>query len=358
MKKLLFLLIITMSSYSLFSQIIINDEDMPQEDDTIRLSVSLSVNGVDYEKTGENYTWDFSELTPVYQRVDTFINTIDAPPVYFIKFIPYVVSNLAMPLLEFDYIPGLEFTDTYSFFKSTDEEFRDVGFAFKLSGIPIPVKYDKPDIYYRFPVEYGDMDSCRSEYGIDLLGYAYFGGWKKRVNHVDGWGTLLTPFGSYETIRIKSDITRYDSVYFDSLSFGFSINRNIKEYKWMGKDFGLPLLKISEEGLLINVEYIDSIRHLNPGISHHGKLTEDEITVYPNPSDGSFIVDIETNDFITVNFMVYSTNGIQILSTEEKELVKGSNRINFNYKEKFKSGFYYLIIKSENDVYIRKLIIR
>lgn len=52
MKKLLFLLIITISSYSLFSQIIINDEDMPQEDDTIRLSVSLSVNGVDYEKAG------------------------------------------------------------------------------------------------------------------------------------------------------------------------------------------------------------------------------------------------------------------------------------------------------------------
>jgi hypothetical protein len=80
------------------------------------------------------------------------------------------------------------------------------------------------------------------------------------MNFVDGWGTLKTPFGIFSVIRIKSLISQRDSLYIDSLGTGFPMQRTITEYKWLGKNSGIPILQISEEGFSVTAIYRDSTR--------------------------------------------------------------------------------------------------
>ncbi|MCD4746093.1 MAG: hypothetical protein K8R58_07325 [Bacteroidales bacterium] len=259
MRKITLLLIYFTFFYSIsFAQIVIDQHDMPNVGDTIRCSTTYSTNGVDYTLTGQDYTWDFSELNYVSQKVDTFVHVWSTPLTYQLVFLYPFVATIASPQADFDLIPNFEITEAYQYCKETSSEYKEVGTGFKLNGIPLPLKYDEPDILYKFPLENGDIDSCISIFEFDIPGIGHYSRTKKRINTVDGWGTLITPLGTFETLRIKSEIFQRDSLYIDSLGFGFPINSSKIEYKWLAKEFGIPLLTITKSGILPpTVKYID-----------------------------------------------------------------------------------------------------
>jgi hypothetical protein len=129
-----------------------------------------------------------------------------------------------------------------------------------VQGAPLPAKYDVPDKYYQFPMNPGTNWSSTSNFEISIPDFAYLGIQKSRTSIVDGWGTLITPFGTFQTLRVKSMITEYDSIYIDSISMGIPLLRNITEYKWLAKDQGIPVLQINEEGNITTAIYRDSVR--------------------------------------------------------------------------------------------------
>lgn len=52
---------------------------MPSAGDTVRKSFALDFTGIDFSVTGENYLWDFSQLKPASQTVDTFVTVSSVP---------------------------------------------------------------------------------------------------------------------------------------------------------------------------------------------------------------------------------------------------------------------------------------
>jgi hypothetical protein len=276
----------------LYGQITIDNTDMPAPGDTIRLSSTLDLLGINFSATGQNYTWDFSMLEALSQTVDTFVTIQETPWVYQLVF--FTSSNQAKKLTEFDQFPGFEVSETYEYFNNSSNDYRSVGVGVTMNGLPLPNKYESPDIIYKFPVQYGSQDSSVSSYEFDIPGIGYAGGWKKRVNHVDGWGTLITPYGEFETIRMKTNIQQYDSLYIDSLGFGFPVFRNYDEYKWLGKDFGAPLCRV-EDGLIPTFTYIDSVR--NSFTSQEDILEEKfDVRISPNPFYDNLIVELEVDE--------------------------------------------------------------
>lgn len=260
MKKFLFLLIFISIVFGSFSQIVINQNDMPNVGDTIRFNTTYNLGAIDYTLTGPGYNWDYSSLSTILpQNADTFVHVWNTPLLYQIVFLYPFVSTIAQPQADFDLIPNLTLSDVYKYYKESSSEFKEVGTGFTVNGIPLPFKYDEDDIIYRFPLEFGDSDSSTSSFSINIPGLGYYGSVKKRVNFVDGWGTLTTPFGTFEVLRMKTVINQHDSIYIDTLNFGLPINTETIEYKWLGKTFGRPLLKISKTGFLPAVaEYIYS----------------------------------------------------------------------------------------------------
>ena len=353
MLKEVFFIVAVLFPAITFSQIVIDQSDMPQPDDTIRQSSAIETGSINYQATGSNFIWDFSQLVPLSQKVDTFVTVQQTPLVY--QFVFFLSANLASPGQNFDQLPGFQVTDYYNYYENSSSEYKSVGFGISLNGLPIPNKFDDPDIMYRFPLTMGDVDSSFSSFNLSVPGLGYYGGWKKRLNQVDGWGELITPYGSFETIRLRSDIIQYDSLYIDSLGFGLPVLRNYIEYKWLGKDFGIPLCYITDDGLLPTIDYIDSVRNLSP-ISNVSLISNKEISIHPNPFHDRLVVNFPVKSAGEAVFRFINIHGTEV-ELRREYLDNPPNIQSFVLTGlNLHPGLYILDVQLNNQHYFHKIV--
>jgi hypothetical protein len=357
---ILFILIAT----NLSGQITITSDDMPKPGDTLRQSITLVLDSIDYESTGENYTWDYSELTVMLQQVDTFVSVSSTPALYQAVFnnqflFPDYKATVAKKLMEFDLIPNLEVTDTYQFFKETGEDYREVGLGITLAGIPLPIMYQDIDTLYRFPLEYGVLDSTRASISIDIPNLGYLGVDRKRRNSVDGWGTLITPYGEFPTLRVKTEIYEYDSVYIDSLNIGFPVIREYVEYKWLANGFSLPLLTVTGEGLVVSASYIDSVRTIFVGMDEDPDELDFDFKAYPNPASEYLSINYELFDPSRVIISFYSLYGKEVtrIMTTAQDRGLYNKLININ-EAGLRPGIYLLYLQIDGRARVKRIMIQ
>jgi hypothetical protein len=332
---------------TVFSQIVINQSDMPKEGDTLRVSITNTIPG-DYSQTGPNMTWDFSGLYKTGQQINSFVNMSDVPLLYWITFIPGVVSNLASPGNNLPAFPGIPFSDFYTFYKKSPSLFSDAGFAFQLSGIPIMLKYDSADEYYQLPCTYGNTWTSHSSASFSIPGMVYFSSSKSRSSQVDGWGSLTTPFGTFQTIRVKSEVMEHDSIFLDSLGFGFPFTRNVTEYKWLGKGQGIPLLQISEEGVTATATYRDMVSHT--GIK---ELSGGSFKIFPNPSTG-FCTIYMAGKKIPSHLQILNVQGLIVLEQELHN--SGIKAVSLDLST-LVAGAYMIRLMDKDAIYTGKVLI-
>lgn len=341
----------------LSAQVTITSNDMPSPGDTVRKSNAAGTSGIDYTITGENHNWDFNPLFPLFQTVDTFASVSSVPFLYQVIFIPNIVANLAQKYPEADTL-GVPVSDPYRFFKNTSSQFTDIGFAVTVNDIPIPLKFDNPDVIYNFPVEYGDVDSSYSGVGFGVPDLGYISIDRKRVNMVDGWGTLSTSFGTFDVLRMKSVVEETDSIYIDSISFGQAIDRFYTEYKWLSPGYVEPLLQVTEEGPLLTVAWMDSVFNPPTAAPEHMQ-TENRLTVYPNPLSTSGHVEISLKAPGRLDIAVFDLTGTEVAKLFDGRLSQGEHQIAINRRHtKLKSGIYFIRMQNAEGVITRKLVIR
>lgn len=263
-KKLFFLFLLAIFFGPVRSQIIITSTDMGTVNDTVRLNVKQTLPNFNQNLTGANYNWDYGFLIADSQRVEKFI-----PPAStgypFVAFL----STYAMVNNNPDQIPfallGSAPTNAYNFYKKTGSQLTISVMGVTSAGTALPIPLSPADVIYNFPVKYGNTDSSNSGYANALPGLGYFSKKQKRVNTVDGWGLLTTPCGTFNTLRVKSVITVNDSLYLDTLGFGFNIPPvTTYEFKWLAAGRKLPVLEIDAAGLgtaltVTNVLFQDSL---------------------------------------------------------------------------------------------------
>jgi hypothetical protein len=259
---------------------------------------------------------------------------------------------------EFNLIPGLEVADPYFFYKKSSSSYNDVGFAVTINSIPLPIKYDTPDVLYKFPMAFGNADSSNSGFQLGVPDLGYAGIDRKRVNHVDGWGALTTPFGTFNTIRLKSQVFETDTIYIDSISFGTTIQRNYTEYKWLGNGFDAPLLQVTEEGLLVTVSYLDSLRDITLDIEKP-EIAKSELHISPNPVSMQANISISNPEAGFVNLSVYNISGIKVAGLFNERMNQGTKILSFYVSDyQLKSGVFFLKMVSEKEVVTRKFVVR
>jgi len=262
MEKTSFLLFVFMwLGINLSAQITINRNDMPNTGDSLIYTETLAPFGIDYTATGPGYTWDFSSLGNGLQQADVYVSVSSTPLIYQAVFnwpIWNPPASIASPDEDVTVIPGVDFSDYYDYYKEQNSSFTSVGFGVTINNIPVPVKYSGAEMLYKFPLSANSLaDSSVSTFSLSIPDLGYYETYRKRVNQVDGWGMLTTPFGTFETLRMKSTLYTRDSIYLDSIQTGIPVTRSITEYKWLGKAFGRPLLIISKEGYLpARAEYL------------------------------------------------------------------------------------------------------
>ena len=225
------------------SQITITSADMPNVNDTIRVSVKTAFPEFDPSATGTNYVWDFRNLIPDSQRVVQFVTPFSTP-YFFFAASSYGARNYTPDQFPFALL-GSAPTNAYDFYKETNASLGQTGQGLTVNGLTIPAFYTSNDILYKFPLNYGNVDSSNSGFNLPLPSIGAYGKKQFRKNTVDGWGTLLTPYGTFNALRLVSRIEASDSIYLDTIGFGFTLPRQVRyEYKWLAQGKKIPLLQI------------------------------------------------------------------------------------------------------------------
>jgi hypothetical protein len=238
------------------AQIVITAAMMPSVGDTVVYSHATAIGLPDPTLTGINFSWDYSALQSLFYSEQSFVHTNQTPQLYQFIFNP-LVANLASPIPASDFF-GDEITEAYIFYRRTIAEFVCPGMAVTIAGVPVPLKYNQPERLFKFPLSINSQpDSSFSEVSFTVPSYGHISITKKRKNKVDGWGTLITPYGTFNTLRIKSEVYEKDSLFIESAQEGFSITRNYIEYKWMAVEHPVPVLMITSEAGMLTAQYID-----------------------------------------------------------------------------------------------------
>lgn len=289
------------------AQITINSTDMPSAGDIIRFSTAANNTTVDLTQTGPNQTWDFSFLQPTGQSVDTFLSVSATSIFYLLTFGGN--SNVAARGIQISSIGFLPITNGFSFYNSSTSGYRQKGFGAELNGLPVPVPYTNDDDIYLFPLNYGDQDTSDSDYSISIPGQGSANGNQRRINHVDGWGTVTTPYGTFSALRMVSTLTGEDSLYVDTLGLGFNSPRPLtREYKWLATGQDIPVLQINTTANLAGVETVSLIKYRD-SLRVFASVFENNVSgmsvrVYPNP--------VTSKDEIKIDWPVKTAEGLKV----------------------------------------------
>lgn len=271
MKKIVFSITVFLS-INLSGQISIGSTNMPVAGDTLRFSSAILDSAVlfNYQNSGPNLTWIFDSLRPISQTVQTFEDPSQTV---------YNANSNSIGLLFADTLSlgGFSIYDAYNFLTPTSTDFSiDYRGATAPTGLSFPFpttvklegSYSDKDEVFQFPLDFLDRDSSTFNfvYTNPLLG-VYYGSSGYRINNVDAWGSVTTPYGTFNSIRVITDMVSFDTVSFSGQNFG--INSHTREYQWISNQERIPVMKVAGQvfaGVFVptTVEYRDSVRVVEP----------------------------------------------------------------------------------------------
>lgn len=319
MKKLFILAALFLSLQS-FAQITLVETDFPTDGDSRVVSILNDLGSFDFVSTGANYTWDFTQMLPETQDTIDFISASNTslPLTYIAAFNnsftdPEHDADVANKQDYENPVPNVTIEDFYAFYKIQSDAFIQVGAGLTINSAPLPVLFNPMDTIVMLPAAFGDIDTCFSSFSADVPTLGYYSEQRTRYNSIDGWGTLTTPFGTFDALRISSYSEIHDSLYYDAYGMGFPMDRTETEYKWYAKNHPIPVLHvIIRDGMSASstVTYIDSLRNLSLN-----ETTISKVNVYPNPATDEVYIDIDVNHF-PLNVVVVDVAGREVLSRE------------------------------------------
>lgn len=332
---------------------------MPSVNDIFIYSNTIDIQGNDPTLTGANYTWDYSNLGYDTQSSDTLVSVTSTPIAYQFYFNNVVLynnwkANYAIKGQAFGIPSAVTIDNVFNFFKVTTSEFSNVGFGANINGIPSSTRRNPIDVEYSFPLNYTNTHQSSSEFGVSVPSFGHYGQSMVRTDTVDGYGTLITPFGTFDCLRVKSILNKTDTTYLDAIGFGSLVPRPEEvEYKWLTNNGGVPVLKITTNaGNVSNIQYQDSARII--GVNENEMLSN--INFFPNP----------TTDYISVNILSKSSGKMtfsfkdylgRIIFEEEKTIQSGKNIILFSLLDKnINSGVYLVETLFKGKLYSQKII--
>lgn len=280
-----------------FSQITITESDFSIPGDTVRISVSgQTIN--DPALTGSGITWDYSTLTATSQFLREF-TSIGFSPVQFTFGVlapqdyqsSYFIPENTLPVDQLNGFLPVSLSDPRSYQKSTIDSITKVGFSVKVSGIDVAFKSDTIETKYKFPMVFQQTFNTRGYTFIDLNPAADFKIKQHRsiTSTVDGYGQLVLPFGTFEVVRLKREISEIDSIYQTLFGagtwFGTPPTQTI-EYEWVGQNKKDVLLKIvvanaNGSSQIRTIEYQDIYLGLDAGLIDNELIA----SVFPNPTN-------------------------------------------------------------------------
>lgn len=345
------------------AQITIDSTDMPVPGDIIRTSIFSgldSLYGASYTATGASHTWNFNNLGWFKQKVDTFVNVDETRFASYYAGISNVAYNITISDLPIP--PGLpniiKLKAGFAYLNTSSTKYTQVGLGGDINVsivgstyYPTHSVYDTVDVIYKFPLTFNNRDSSTSFFVFSLNMGLYSGQifeHKKRVNFVDGWGSITTPLGTFNCMRLKSFCTIHDSLSVSGI-IDSAINRTTTEYIWLTKQHHEPILKVMESeangSMTYQVQYIDPIDRFL-GINEPDLVSG--LNIYPNPAQDLVNLNIPVTSQGNINIELFNVIGSKVAVIYNGNLSSGVHQIRYNTGGLDK-GIYFIKLSSQNN---------
>ena len=308
-------------------QITVDVNDFADGGDTVRLSTANNP-GIDFTTTGANMSWDFSDLSAEGQELVEYKDVSLAGPLVSFTFgafadETYQATNYTaatdIPLDAAGQFLPININEVNQFAKHSDSAVGLVGLAINVEGNDIPVPSDTIETKYLLPLNFSDAYNSR--------GYTYLNmnpifnliwiQYRQRSSTVDGWGSISTPYGTFDCIRVKHEIAETDSVLIDFAGTGTPIWIELPvppsvEYEWIAKNELAPVLSIRTTNAggnetVTQIKYRDIYLGLDAGINENTL----NLNVGPNPVENELMIKGLKGDEI---FDICSLDGKVVLS--------------------------------------------
>ncbi len=249
-------------SSSLVAQITIGTNDMPSQGDSYTISTANVLNDYDFSETGANFSWNYEGLENTGESVRNYVSVSSAPFAYqFLFNNPFDQEHLAdftINTAGFDVGGGVSFDEFFEFYQNDEQAYSIVGYGATINSIPVPAGTNPVDNVYAFPLDFENTNESYSEWFIQIPTFGSYLLKQTRSYEVDGWGTLTTPYGSFDALKVRMEIESEDSVYIELIQQGLTFERSAVEYHWLAAGEGIPLLKVVETfGQTTSIEYKD-----------------------------------------------------------------------------------------------------
>lgn len=314
--RLILLTLLLTSSYFGKSQITVSSADFAVTGDTVRMS-SANDPTIDFLTTGPNQSWNYSYLLPTNQVLNKYSDIsglgalitlaygMFAPPKYQAS---YHLPSTNLPLDQVSGFLPIEISDPKTFSRLTSDSLAAVGYALSIEGNEIPFKADTIEAYYKFPLDYLSSYEGMGHIDIDMNPY-YEGRWiqkRWRSSEVDGWGTITTPYGTFDALRVRHTITEIDSLQISFLGSPMWVELPIPmnySYEWWTNNEKDAILRINTRRVGGNEVVTDvSYRDNYISLAAINEKENVEISVYPNPVTTELNVS-GLNDYFTYSII-------------------------------------------------------
>jgi hypothetical protein len=160
----------------------------------------------------------------------------------------------------------------------------------------------------------------------------------------DAWGTITTPAGTINSIRVFTKESVYDSIYVNGVGYQTGFTNGNYYYRWYAKGLKYPVLEIykgirhQKRTNVQKVLYADSLISISTGINTLNDINK--FKIYPNPATNE--LHIETTGTEKLFAQLFDLTGKNV--TENISL---TNITTINLQER-SQGIYYLRITNEN----------
>lgn len=242
-------LLVFICAFSTRAQITFNQSSVPTAGDVIIIA-GTDTTGISPGASGANQVWDFSFFDTLFMDTTTYITPAEAP------------NNQDFPmanLVSFN-------AGTYFFFQKTASALWGLGGAidFEETGTYVNIFFDPKSKQMAFPATYGTTfsDSTNLEFIVeDPEGSFRSKNVLKTESIIDGYGTVITPVGSFDALRMVNTTETIDSSWFDLGGgnwFLFSSGTSTDvAYSYLAAESQGPMVSIDyfEDGTIANVSY-------------------------------------------------------------------------------------------------------
>lgn len=344
MKKVLFITLVFISPYISEGQIVLDQTDLPNIGDMqIMLQVdSAQGAGLSPGASGANIIWNFSSFTSG-GGIDTFLYENPSAT-------PYGSSFPSANITAKKWEPS-ENCYGYDYFIKGSSGMNLLGFGACWN---TPPEIFISGNYLSFPLlTYSNSVNHSGHAVFDSISpntYNVF--YFTEISTADAWGSITTPAGTVNVIRIYTTETAYDSSYVSGVGTQNNVTTGYY-YRWYAKDLGWPVLEIGKgvmmEDNFQSAWYASSLTTGINSIAYSGSF----LSIYPNPNNGIFSISLQ-NYVAKSEVEIFNVLGEKIYATSNFKQ-QTSNEIDLS---KFQKGIYFVKIYDGQTILTKKIVIQ